>query len=274
MKPLFSYTGSKRNELHHIEPHFAPHSTFVDVFGGGGSVLLSRIGRSAQLHFNDINPTIVNIFTIMSNTDEAQRFHDYLDSIDMGIDEIKAYIREPDPPVCEEALFLLRGRVCLMGFRSTNTLKTTTSDRNIYLGTLADKFKVREFAKQFAQANVKITNLDYKEVLESYRNDPNALLYLDPPYISKRHNQYDVTFGTADLLFIRDFMSACKCNVMLNIDYLGWTRETFAKYFRVGYPVRYNTRSYHKGVNATQSANVYGKWHLIAANYGDLEKTM
>lgn len=98
------------------------------------------------------------------------------------------------------------------------------------------------------------------DVLQQYKDDADAFLYCDPPYVSKTNKQYTTVFTSAQLKSIYDFMKddATKCRIMLNVDYTGWTRETFNDLVKCAY-----TKSY--GIKSCK--DIYQKYHLIICNY-------
>lgn len=62
---LIGWFGGKTFLLKHLLP-FPKHKIFVDVFGGGGSVLLNKIPSDIEV-FNDINGTLINFWLVIKN---------------------------------------------------------------------------------------------------------------------------------------------------------------------------------------------------------------
>ena len=137
----------------------------------------------------------------------------------------------------------------------TPRFKTGTTEIQSILPVTKDLTSYSQLA-----ARMRKTHLDYREVMEEYRGDPDAFLYLDPPYVSKTVKQYTQIFTVDDLMWLYNFLDDpnTKCNVMLNVDYTGWTRETFAKRFRLCYPVTYGV---------TSCVDIYQKFHIMVCNY-------
>ena len=67
--------------------------------------------------------------------------------------------------------------------------------------------------------SARITNLDYTDIFEMYRDDEEAFLFLDPPYLYSDNSSYasqiretDMTQIVVDIL---EFLKVCKCKVCL-----------------------------------------------------------
>ena len=258
-KTLFPYQGNKRRETDVID-RWSPkhHGKFVDVFGGSGSVLLHKMTvcpPSTAFHYNDKNPSIANLFQRLKDGDRKLKKELQSTIVTRGLlDLVKVGKDELSP----EARFLLNTKTKFRGL-----LNSSLSDIKGYDGKrLIDLFPtIDSFSDILNEHSVRITALDYSDIFEMYKNDRKAFLYLDPPYISKSVDEY-VRFVRGDLDRIESFMDSCKCKVMLHIDYVGYTREKFIKFFKFGYPFSYLCKNSNKERN-----NIYENYHMIATNY-------
>lgn len=63
-RPIVRYHGGKWKLAPWIISHLPPHRTYVEPFGGGGSVLLRKPRSYAEV-YNDLDGEIVNVFRMM-----------------------------------------------------------------------------------------------------------------------------------------------------------------------------------------------------------------
>jgi DNA adenine methylase len=71
-RPVLRYHGGKFLLAPWIISHFPKHKIFVELFGGGGSILM-RKSRSFAEVYNDKWDMVVNVFNVLRNADMAAR---------------------------------------------------------------------------------------------------------------------------------------------------------------------------------------------------------
>ena len=69
--PLIRYHGGKFRLADWIISHFPKHETYVEPFGGGASVLLSKTPSRMEV-YNDLDSDIVNFFEILRDQKLAE----------------------------------------------------------------------------------------------------------------------------------------------------------------------------------------------------------
>ena len=106
-----------------------------------------------------------------------------------------------------------------------------------------------------------ITNHDYIDIFDQYKNNENAFLFLDPPYIFSNNKTYScqkenegIIDNTDMLYIIYEYMISCKCKVMLIINSLKIVKYIFKNLVKCEY-----TRMYQ----LSKKNSV----HLIVTNY-------
>lgn len=65
----------------------------------------------------------------------------------------------------------------------------------------------------------KIYNENYKVIFDKYKDDPNTLMYIDPPYFKSYNSDYmsqnnEVTDMTTILVDLVDLFKSCKCHLI------------------------------------------------------------
>lgn len=258
LRSVISYKGGKYKELPHIfknEPDDI--DTFVDVFGGGGVCSLNYCKRGYAIHYNDLFEPLIQMFNALADKDSAQTLQTRLKSITTGPD-IHDKICAGDLGVLERFFYISRCTLECDPHR-TKSFTPRYKPKTTELKELMPKtLNLVDYVDNVSKW--KITQKDFMEVMNEHKHDPGAFLYCDPPYVSKTVKQYTVSFTIDDLMKIYNFMKDpdTKCRVMLNVDYTGWTRETFDDMVKTCYPVTYGCKS---------SMDIYQKYHLIVCNY-------
>ena len=76
-RPPLRYHGGKWRAADKILPLIPPHLTYVEPFGGGGSILL-RKNRSKNEIYNDLDGDIVNVFKVLRDSSSSKKLLDLL----------------------------------------------------------------------------------------------------------------------------------------------------------------------------------------------------
>lgn len=107
--------------------------------------------------------------------------------------------------------------------------------------------------------NATITNDDYIECIEKFKDDENAFIFLDPPYLFSNNSSYipckDTKHDTTFILIVLlDYFKRCKCKLMLVINKLDIISYLFKDYIK---------DEYEKVYQITKKKMT----HLIITNY-------
>lgn len=183
-RPLLRYFGGKWMLASWVISHFPAHTKYIEPFGGGGSILLSKPVVHAEI-YNDLDSEIVNLFSVVRS-----RLPELLDQIKLtpyARDEFElAY--EP----CESSLEKARRTLVRswMGFTSGATCGFRSGFRND--SSRATTLPVHDWASlpmaieriSNRLRSVIIENRDALAVMKQH-DAPDALHYIDPPYVSE-----------------------------------------------------------------------------------------
>jgi len=260
LRAPITYQGGKYKELPKIfENEPDTFDTFVDVFGGAGVCALNYGNRGFTVHYNDLYEPLFLLFNTLQNKTKCEELEKRLRNIKPS-PEIHQDLTDGKYGILERLFYISR---CTLncdphlktGSKLTPRFKAGTTDYKDILPPSVCLCNYYDNVK-----NWKITQCDFLEVLKEHQHNENAFLYCDPPYVSKTTKQYTTTFTAVQLLSIYDFMKSpdTKCKIMLNVDYTGWTRETFADLVKLSYPVVYGCKTV---------MDIYRKYHLIICNY-------
>jgi len=181
-RPALRYHGGKFRLAPWILSHFPPHDHYVEVFGGGASVLLCKPPSKIET-YNDIDSAVVTFFRVLrERPDELVRV---LEFTPWSREELKLSRR----PAGDEIEIARRLFIAAWQGRGKATAQWSTGWRYEVLrirGTRAYADAIEATANLRAVAErlrrVQIECDDWRNVLARY-DSPGTLFYLDPPYL-------------------------------------------------------------------------------------------
>ena len=203
---LFPYPGSKFGLMPKYLRLFPPHKHFVDVFGGSGAAILGK-PRSRLETLNDIDPAIINLFTIVRDgrLDELKHLCRYTPNKSRRMfEEARAIVKSNDAdPVRSAWAFLYIAYVCNgsrnpcaaspadFGFvRAPHSCATIWEGITRTLETVCNRLK-----------RVQLTNWPWERCIDLL-DTPDTLFFLDPSYypptLQSLHKLYEHVLTIAD----------------------------------------------------------------------------
>ena len=202
------YQGSKKKIskkiVEIIKQNFGTYKPVYDIFGGGGAITAECMLNGLDVHYNDLDKTITDMFQKVISEDR-----DYLKTLIISREEFLK-IRDKDNKTVDDNLKLLvnsfgNKRNSYLYSKEVSNLKYNLAVEIIKKHNTFDNYRKTEtyqkakhmFKDQAYQktrlealerlqriellqelGEVDATNLDYKDFSEV----KNAILYLDPPY--------------------------------------------------------------------------------------------
>jgi DNA adenine methylase len=213
---LIKYPGSKWVSIPDIKNIWKESGcdTFVDVFGGSGSVSLNI--ESKLTVYNEIDKELFNLFlNIRDNYLLFNKNVEQWTSSRKALNDFKHYETSEILPVQE--------RQCLDAFRTfykyntsfggAGETYTTYKEKSTYTGiikTIALLPRVKE-----SILNWKLENLRYEDLLKKYDQE-NTFFYMDPPYPGKEW--YKINFSNQDFINLSKRRKTLKGKYLLNFD--------------------------------------------------------
>lgn len=184
-RPLLRYYGGKWAISQTLVNLMPPHKIYVELFGGGGSVLL-RKPRAKLEFYNDLDSAVVNLFRVLRNPEHAAELHRQLELTPFAREE-HAAAYEPTDDAIEAARRLLvrnwmsytaRGTYQNVGFIGSNNTSDTDKALSWVLWT--------EHLPQIIERlrGVHIENRDALDLITGH-DTPDTLFYADPPYVAE-----------------------------------------------------------------------------------------
>lgn len=219
--PLIRYHGGKFRIADWIISQFPRHKTYVEPFGGGGSVLLCKEPSQIEV-YNDIDDEVVNLFRVLRNTQQRQQLEFELYLTPFARSEFYQAYEDTDCPVEKARRMIVRAQ---MGFGSAGATKGKTGFRMAggrqknYELILWDKYPSRlsDFAERLKQ--VLIENQEASKVI-NYYDDTDTLFFIDPPYVRSTRaanvSAYQYEMNDTAHIDLLDQINNVKGNVVLS----------------------------------------------------------
>ena len=234
--------GNKRNELKLllpiIEPEINDKTTFVEPFCGSCIVSFNVFKKHTNIktHINDIDPLRIQFYKNMIDENNRNNLYKIEKEIaEKGMDHYYSIINNKDDDylkyVISRRIYFLRYGL----FPTTKQITLKTISNN-----WIDYFK-----------HSKITNQDYKDIINEYKEDENAFIYLDPPYLDSYNTGYvgyqkghydeesKVIDNTKICIDLLDILS-CKCKVLFSINENAITKHIYKDFIKETYNHRYS----------------------------------
>lgn len=224
VRAMFKYPGSKARCVKEISKHLPYRTSYIEVFGGTAAILLSR-ERSGLEVYNDRFAGVVAFFRCMKDQAKAEalvaKFEWCLHSREEFI-FCKETWRDVTDDVERAARWLYVQHYSFAGIGKYFGRSTTTTNS---MAVLADK--LREEWRPFHNRikTVQIENQDWKEMLKDF-DSPEAVFYLDPPYLNTAPQAYSEVMPIKDHVRILDRVFEMKAFVAVS----SYNNDVYEKY--------------------------------------------
>lgn len=231
MKSFIPWIGGKSQLAKRIISEFPEKfDRYIEVFGGGGSVLFASDKHAPMEVYNDANGQLVNLFRcIKYHREELQKeIRYYLNSREMFID--------------------CRDRLDCPGFTDIQRAAMYYICIKVSFGASTDSFgcapkgldtaRFEEIEKRLER--VVIEHKDFEALIKQYdRSD--TLFYCDPPY-RNTEKHYSERFGEEDHYRLNTVLKALKGRFILSYNDDDFVRELY-KDFKIAAVERQNNLS-------------------------------
>ena len=210
----FGYPGGKSRSADKILPHLPYRDSYIEVFGGTGIILLSRHKSPLEV-FNDRYAGVVAFYRCLNDRHKMDALCDRL--------EITLHSRE-EFVWCKETWLTCEDDVeraarwfymtqYSFGSKGRNFGRSVTAR-----GHMAGKIqnRIKEFPRLHERmVKVQVENQEWQDCLADYDN-PDAVFYLDPPYIDAYPGTYKHEMAQQDHRLMLDIIFGMKGFVALS----------------------------------------------------------
>jgi DNA adenine methylase len=220
MKSFIAWIGGKSLLAKRIVEEFPTDiERYVEVFGGGGSVLFSKDSHAPLEVYNDANSELVNLFRCMKyHREELEKEIDgYINSREV-FQNIRVRLENGTgfTDIQRAGMFYVKTKISFGADGRT----FCCNKRNLS----TDRFK--EIAQRLEK--VVVENKDFENLIKVY-DRPKALFYCDPPYHTTE-KYYDVQFTEDDHLRLKSALDNIKGKFVLSYNDDEFIRELYRDY--------------------------------------------
>lgn len=218
--PLIRYHGGKFRLASWIISYFPSHETYVEPFGGGASVLLSK-PQSRMEVYNDLDNDVVNFFEVLRDQQLSKELAEQIELTPYSRSEFLSARAEAKDKVEMARRLVIRAQ---MGFGSAGATKGNTGFRLDTARGGSDIVTIwQRQPKVILQAaarlkNVLIENRDAVKVIQDHDRE-NTLFFVDPPYVLDTRNMggkaYRHEMTNFDHEQLIDVLKKCKGKIIL-----------------------------------------------------------
>lgn len=182
-RPVLRYHGGKYRIADWVVSHFPAHRAYVEPFGGVASVLMAKPAAFVEV-YNDLDDGVVNLFRILRNPIQAEDLRRRVELTPFSRAEFEFCWQVSEDPIEEARRMIVRSfqaignkdRLKRHGWR-TRTAKSLRSPCVAWNGWPES---IPDFTLRLRDTIIE--NLPWQRVVDVY-DDPDTLLYLDPPYV-------------------------------------------------------------------------------------------
>ena len=179
------YFGGKFRLLKHILPQLPESKIFVDVFGGGGSVVYNKRPVSPITVYNDLSSEVYVFFKVLRERyDELHHLLEYTPFSCQLFKEAYTKLREEKSEGLSELerawywFILIRQSFASKG----DSFARGIADRNFSKSFQSSISNLKDLSDFFK--GISIDNIDYWDLMQKYDSE-NTLFYCDPPYLAQ-----------------------------------------------------------------------------------------
>jgi DNA adenine methylase len=265
IKSPLRYPGGKSKAIKTIERYFpAGFTEYREPFVGGGSIFiyLKQVFPDLKVWINDLNPEVYLFWKIAQS--DLKKLVQSIREIKQNSSDGKVLFKElttiniNDLSELERAVrFFVLNRITFSG-----TVESGGFSQQAFNKRFTDSSIDRLESLELILDNIKITNLDYGDVIKS--KGEKVFIYLDPPYFNATQSRLYGKDGHLHLNFdhqrFASLMKKCNHQWLISYDNSDLIKENFINFKLIEWELQYGMNNY-KQKNANK-----GK-ELLIRNY-------
>ena len=217
----FGYYGAKQRIAQQVIMQLPPHNAWVEGFCGSAALTWAKKPVPIEV-INDLDGQIVNLFDQLRNNTEALCRAIALTPYAREEFELSREPQEGIEPLERARRFLVATMMTVNATYGTSRCGFSHSQSYARGGKEARVNRWYNLPERLTKVverlrGVRVENRDACELLSMFANRPATLMYLDPPYYTKRDQRYVIDAN--DRQFHADLLAACqkaKCMLLIS----------------------------------------------------------
>lgn len=195
MNAILKYPGAKWRISEWIISHFPEHKVYCEPFFGSGAVFFNKQPSYIET-VNDIDGRIVNLFRVCR--EYPNELAQLIELTPFAREEFEDCYEEAGDPIEQARRTLVRYH---QSFGTSNSSKRSWRNVQTYGGPRTATMwnclpgRIAEVCERLKDAQIE--NVDAIQLIERY-NDPNTLIYCDPPYLRSLRKRNMYRYETSD----------------------------------------------------------------------------
>lgn len=236
------WVGGKSSWASWLVSLLPPHGMFVEVFGGGGSVLLAKQQSTVEV-YNDLDDDLVNLFRVIRESPDEFR-----DAWRYTLTSRSEYerLQETDPttldPVRRAWRYLYLNRCSFSGDMAESYFAVRGDGRS-RLASWMEVARDHIDALALRLRNTYIEHMDFRRLIPQYdrmKSPGGTVFFLDPPYLVDHAPHYNHWMYEKDHRDLRDMLSTVQGNWLMTINDCPEYREWYKDCRIMGRPKQYS----------------------------------
>lgn len=263
IRSCVKWNGGKYSELDIILKNIPNFDRYVEPFVGGGAVFwtLKNHFQDKQYHINDTNKHLVNFYRQLRDNYEglAVSLPNHKNTKDYYLQQ-RELINQNKEPRCVEmaSTFYFINKTSFSGKWQVNKDGVMTTGYANYPDSRWRTWSEIKSTYHKLIQDTEVSCLDFKNVLEQYKNDDGAFIFLDPPYSDLKSMYVDNVDFAEMFEAILHHLKESKAKILMILGDGDLERELFSNFVVEDYT--YSYEFYGKATNNKRK-------HLIIRNY-------
>ncbi len=239
----FSWTGNKRTEVKHIQEYLknTEYKTLVEPFCGSCAVSLHNSIRNeikCKYVVNDFDTQLIDFLKHIQENGSEKIMNYLKDTWGEKGDKMTKEDHKKEIDNYKKSPNVYN----FSFYHKINNFRLTLYPQKRKIFNL-DHTKYKKTDDFFKTAT--ITSVDFRECMNKYKDDPDAFLFLDPPYLDSANYEYsrytctkpseEIQDHTEMYVFIIDFLKSCKCKVLMIMNSNALVRYIYKGYTGIEY---------------------------------------